>query len=110
MVSATQTRPPLRWLSYVFIYIRAKFAILFTDNYPKNINSDTHNMLIFSNLANPASATFEGKKLIMRLITFFSFGESGRESDETLLNHIGCAANNVKKCFLQQKKSSNLKR
>ena len=60
--------------------------------------------------SNPASATFEGKKLIMWLITFFSFGESGRESDETLLNHIGCAANNVKKCFLQQKKSSNLKR
>ena len=75
MLSATQTRPPLRWLSYVFIYIRAKFAILFTDNYPKNINSDTHKMLISSSLTNPASATLEGKKLRCSRLPSSRFGK-----------------------------------
>lgn len=107
VLSATQTRPSLRWSLYVCPYIASENPLRQSDSYHLNINSDTHNMLKSSILTNPASATSEGKTPYIRPIAFFAFGDNRRSTDRKMLDHIGCVANNVKKCFLQQKKSSN---
>lgn len=77
MLSATQTRPPLRWPAYVWTYIAPENHQLFTDKSTLNINSDACNHLIFSKLSNPASATFEGKQSVKRLVAFFFGARSG---------------------------------
>lgn len=107
MQFAIQTQPSLRWVSYVFSYIYTIFHALIRDKYIIFINSDTRNHLFPNKLSSPASATTEGKKPLCRLITFCAFGKTGRWSDGKMFNHIGCVANNVKKCFHQPKKSSN---
>ena len=61
VLSATQTRPSLRWSLYVCPYIASENPLRQSDSYHLNINSDTHNMLKSSILTNPASATSEAQ-------------------------------------------------
>ena len=58
---------------------------------------------------NPASATHEGMTPVIRLITFCLSGETRHRTDENMNDALVALANNVKKCFLQLKKSSDLK-
>ena len=60
--------------------------------------------------SNPASATHEGMTPVIRLITFCVSGETRHRTDENMNDALVAVANNVKKCFLQLKKSSDLKR
>lgn len=72
MLSATQTQPPLRWLSYVFRYIHLEYSLLFADNYPQNINSDTCNCVFSNILTVPASATIKRRCKLKGLHLFIS--------------------------------------
>ena len=66
---------------------------------------------VFPNyLCYPASATHEGMTPVIRLITFCVSGETRHRTDENMNDALVALANNVKKCFLQLKKSSDLKR
>ena len=60
--------------------------------------------------SNPASATLEGMTPVIRLITFCLSVETRHRTDENMNDALVALANNVKKCFLQLKKSSDLKR